>query len=169
MNNIHWISILYVNRSPVPRKPGLEDSFCTQIMLKVTQERMHTIFEIPSTLCGKKFTQHEIFSVFWLSLKCREIRFLNKTARFCSFYDICKSFVRQEQSQKKLKQWPFGNLGTGIPASALALYFFSFLLPHDSFLLKKQDTYVVSSVWLVRITTSLLKQYFPTISYNTNW
>ena len=156
------------------QKPGLEDSFCTQIMLKVTQESMSTIFEIPSTLCGKKFTQHEIFSVFWLSLKCREIRFLNKTARFCSFYDICKSFVRQEQSQKKLKQWPFGNLGTGIPVSALALHFFSFLFPHASFFLKKYNIYVASCGWLVRITISLLKQYFPTISYflrslNTNW
>ena len=128
---------------------------------------MSTIFEIPSTLCGKKFTQHEIFSVFWLSLKCGGIRFLNKTARFCSFYDICKSFVRQEQSQKKLKQWPFGNIGTGIPASALALHFFRFFCLTILFLLKKQNIYVVSCGWLVRITISWLKQYFPTISYSS--
>ena len=124
---------------------------------------MSTIFEIPSNLCGKKITQHEIFSVFWLSLKCREIRFSNKTARYCSFCDICKSFVREEQSQKTLKQWP--NLRIGIPE--LALYFFRFFYLTILFCLKQQNIYVVSCDWLVRITISLLKQYFPTISYSS--
>ena len=104
---------MYVNRLPVPGKPSLENSFCTQIMLKVT--KVCPRFFKFHLLCAAANLRSMKFSRYfdWV-LKFREIIFFNKTARFCIFYDICKSFVHQEQSQNKLKQWPFGNLGIGI-------------------------------------------------------
>ena len=57
--------------SAVSRKPSLENSFCTEILLKVTEESMSAIFEIPSTSFGKKFTWHEIFVVFWWKFEMR--------------------------------------------------------------------------------------------------
>ena len=129
-------------------------------MLQVTQESMSTIFEIPSICAARNLRGMKISRFFGRVLKCSEIRFFNKTARFCSFYDICKSFVRQEQSQKKLKHQAFGNLGIGISASALALHF-SLFLASRCFFVEKID-HLCCLLWLVsQYHDQLAKIVFP--------
>ena len=125
---------------------------------------MSTIFEIPSTLCGKKFTQHEVFSVFWLSFEIpRNKSFSTRQQNFAVLAIFASHLCVKNSPKRNLNN---GHLEISGPTSQHqhwhCIFFVSF--PSRFFFVERIE-HLCSLLWLVSQDHYQLAKIVPSYDF----